>query len=274
VWPNFLIIGANRSGTTSLFHYLRQHPEIYLSPGKEPMFFTLYGTPPDPRRPDAATTRRGVFRVEDYLALFEGVTAERAVGEASTSYLADPRAPARIRHHIPAVRLFAILRQPAERAYSAYRYHVRHGMESLANFADAVRSARNPGDWRGYVAVGHYHRHLRRYYATFERSQIFVYLYEDLQTRPAWLIGEICRALGVADSFLPDMSIRHNASTDGRPPSRAFRFWDRVSRRARHQPAADPGMSREVREELNQLYRGDILALQDLIGRDLSHWLT
>src|SRR5262245_28683977 len=108
--PTFLIIGAGRSGTTSLYHYLRQHPEVFMSPVKEPIYFALgpnlvfTGPAADWVLDQAAKTR------EEYEALFAGVTNEKAIGEASPRYLASPDAAGRIRETIPEARLVAILR--------------------------------------------------------------------------------------------------------------------------------------------------------------------
>src|SRR5512142_2021892 len=99
--PNFLIIGASRSGTTSLFEYLRQHPEIYMSPVKEPMYYWEEGR---------GQYDYGVSTREAYERLFDGVTNERAIGEASPQYLRSPTAPARIAADLPDVRLIATLR--------------------------------------------------------------------------------------------------------------------------------------------------------------------
>jgi Sulfotransferase family len=90
--PNFFIIGAQKAGTTSLYYYLKQHPQIYMSPRKEPHFFE--GMHSDFYRPARATLP--VTDLADYQALFEGVTDEKAIGEASASYLYSPKAPALI----------------------------------------------------------------------------------------------------------------------------------------------------------------------------------
>src|ERR687894_3261543 len=112
--PNFFIIGAQKAGTTSLYYYLKQHPQIYMSPRKEPHFFK--GMHSELRK-----SGRGlppVTDLGDYQALFRGVTDEKAIGEASASYLYSPKAPALIKSSIPDAKLIAVLRNPADRAYS------------------------------------------------------------------------------------------------------------------------------------------------------------
>ena len=111
--PNFLIIGSSRCGTTSLYRYLKQHPQIYMSPVKEPSFFSYEGMKPNHRGPsDEKFNRTAVTKIEDYGALFKDVTTETAIGEASTNYIYNPKASERINHYIPNARLLAILRHP------------------------------------------------------------------------------------------------------------------------------------------------------------------
>ena len=97
--PNFLIIGAMKSGTTTLYDSLNAHPQIYMSRLKEPHFFSYDGTQNFP-----------ITNLEDYQALFRGVSNETLIGEASTTYLFNSKAPERIRHYIPQAKLIAILR--------------------------------------------------------------------------------------------------------------------------------------------------------------------
>ena len=113
--PNFLIIGSQKAGTTALYHYLKQHPQIFLSKIKEPCFFAFEGEELDLRSPTGAPVymnRTAVTTVESYRRLFDTVTDEKAVGEASPIYIICPKAAKRIYHYIPHVRLIAVLRNP------------------------------------------------------------------------------------------------------------------------------------------------------------------
>src|SRR5437868_623089 len=106
--PNFLIIGAAKAGTTSLHHYLRQHPDVYMGP-REPRYFAREG----------ADAESPVIRTRDvYEQLFDGVTTEHAIGEGSPQYLNHPIAPDEIAAELPDVKLIVSLRNPADRAYS------------------------------------------------------------------------------------------------------------------------------------------------------------
>ena len=133
--PNFLVIGAAKSGTTALYHTLKQHPQIFMSPVKEPHFFAFEGERPVYCGPGDRElfNPRVVFRLEDYVRLFDGLRAQTAVGEASVQYLMrSDAAAARIRQHIPRAKLIAILRQPADRAYSHYIMLRSQGLERLS----------------------------------------------------------------------------------------------------------------------------------------------
>src|SRR5215211_584343 len=292
--PNFLIIGAGKSGTTSLYHYLKQHPEIYMSPVKEPKFFALEGKTLNFRGPnDAHMNRKSVTDIDTYQALFRGVTDEKAIGEASPLYLYSPEAPGRIKHHVPRARLIAILRNPVERAYSSFIQRVQKGDEPLQDFALALQEEeiRMRNNWapRWQVKqIGFYYLHLKRYHDIFDPDQIKVFLYDDLKSNPIGVAQSAYRFLGVDDSFSPNISSVHNPS--GIPKSKALQlFLSRpnplksvlklvVPRGLRphltaylenRNIAGPPPLDQDVRKELMASYREDILKLEKLIDRDL-----
>ena len=304
--PNFLIIGAAKCGTTALYDYLDQHPQIYMSPFKEPKFFALEGEKLDFRGPAAewGINRAQYTDIEAYRDLFKDASGERARGEASTLYLYSPKAPGRINHYVPNVKLVAVLRNPVERAYSAYLHMVRDSREPLGDFAQALRveEARIAENWAPvyhYKHRGFYYAQLKRYFDAFDRDRIRVYLYEDLRSDPAGMVQDIFRFLEVDDSFAPDVSARHNVS--GIPKSETLqavylllrrpnalrsvlrpllpaKVRSKVRSRAlssirKRNVARAPRMSPEVRAELTEAYRGDILKLEELLQRDLSGWL-
>jgi len=263
VMPNFLIIGAAKAGTTSLYEYLKQHPQIWMSPVKEPNFFALEGDTLDFRGPGDQDYIKSfsITKIEDYLNLFQGVENQLAIGEASPLYLYSPSAAERIRHYIPETKLIAILRNPVERAYSQFLMFVRDGREPLSDFAEAFEQEetrmRNNWEWAWqYTHIGFYYVQLQRYFDKFDHSQIRVYLFEDFNTNPVGVLQDIFQFLGVNEEFIPDMSVKHNVSLipkDKNPDELMLRP--------------------EVRRRLVQLYQEDIFRLQDLLQRDLSTWL-
>ena len=301
VLPNFLIIGAPKAGTSSLYYYLKQHPQIYMSPSKEPHFFALENKKIDFRGSgDLERLHHAITNVEDYHRLFESVTTEIAIGEASTSYLSSELAPYRIRHYIPDVKLIAILRNPVDAAYASYLHLLRDGDENIKDFGRAlqVEKERIKQNWEGiwhYKQRGFYYEQLKRYFNLFEREQIKIYLYEDLQNNSQYLLQNIFYFLEVEHSFIPDITQKFNVS--GMPKNLAlnrlmskpnilksgFNFLvPKVVRNSFKQKVKSwnfndfqkPSLSSEIKNKLTIEYQKDILKLQDLIQKDLSSWLS
>jgi hypothetical protein len=315
--PNFIIIGAAKSGTTALYHYLKQHPQIYMSPVKEPRFFAfeqgdLEFDGPGDRELHRSTT---LSNLEDYQALFRDVSGEWAVGEASPVYLCSPKAAGRIKSFVPDARLIAILRHPVDRAYSHYLHLIRDREEPLTDFSQALQAEekRVHDNWEyrwRYKELGFYAVQLRKYFDTFDRNQLKIYLYEDFDTDPQSVLRDVYRFLGVDDTFIADTSVRYN--TSGVPRSKVMHAvlsklqkatqatFDRAPQqesdtqatlpgrlgksplleKARHfgiglknRNLVKPPLAPDVRRQLLEDYREDILILQDLIQRDLSRWL-
>lgn len=282
--PNFLIVGAIKGGTTSLYEYVGQHPDVFMCPVKEPRYFALACG-------DAGVPQSGITDRAHYESLFDGVTTERAIGEASPQYLWSTVAPGCIHSHVPDARLIAVLRNPVDRAYSAYLHLARIG-EAPADFADAltqedahVRAGRAP--LFRYREAGRYAEQLERYFALFDREQIAVHLYEDLSRDPASVVAATFRFLDVDDGFAPDTSLRYNPSGIPRlrtvqrvmastraekalPPKVLSRARLRVAKWNLVKPPLEP----RVRAMLVDEFRDDIDCLARLIDRDLSTWLA
>jgi hypothetical protein len=313
--PNFIIIGAAKSGTTALYHYLKQHPQIYMSPMKEPRFFAFepgeleFGGPGD-----TALHRSTLVNLEDYQALFLNVSGERAVGEASPVYLCSPKAAGRIKSFVPEARLIAILRHPVDRAYSHYLHQIRDGVEPLTDFSQALQAEekRVHDNWEyrwRYKELGFYAVQLRKYFDTFDRKQMKIYLYEDFNTDPQRVLRDVYRFLSVDDTFVADTSVRYNMSgvprskvihavlsklqkatqvtfdwapqqesdTQATLPGRLAKSpWLEKARQfgigLKNRNLVKPPLAPEVQKQLLEDYREDILILQDLIRQDLSRW--
>jgi hypothetical protein len=288
--PNFLIIGAMKSGTTALYYYLEQHPEIYMSPVKEPNFFSSQ---------EQENAADAVTNIGTYQDLFRGGSGKKALGEASHSYLYEPRAAAEIKRYVPEAKLIAILRNPIDRAYSHFLHMVRTGMEPLDDFAQALREEEvriyKERTFQDYIGRGLYYQQLKRYFGTFPQEQVRVYLYEDLSGAPISTVQDAFRFLKVDDSFVPDVSLRRNVS--GQPKYKTLDGLLRRQSRIKHAAkiylparmrwrlsktfddlktrnlAEPPPVQSKVRRHLIGVYREDILKVQELIHRDLSGWL-
>jgi hypothetical protein len=246
--PNFLIIGAARSGTTTLYSILQQHRDIYLPKNKrpEPHFFLK-----------EKEFRQG-FRY--YLTkYFSDTQGCGAIGECSTSYLYQPYVPQRIADFLPDIRLIAILRDPVERAYSNYVISMQNGFETLS-FRDAVEAESerltNITDPYlqeiapfSYIDRGKYFHQLKRYAEHFSADQIHTILFEDFIENPESTVKRVCRFLGVDDDFAPPILRAQLNASDPCPP-----------------------MAPELRRKLIGLFEEDRKALEQLTGHDLGHW--
>jgi hypothetical protein len=137
--PDFVVIGAPKAGTTALHAALAGHPELFMSPVKEPKFFLTDGPPP--RRGggpgDVQTYREHVWRREDYEALFDAAPPGTLRGESTPFYLYDQQAQQRIRALIPGAKMIAVLRDPVERAHSNWTHLWSAGLDPIGDFPAA-----------------------------------------------------------------------------------------------------------------------------------------
>ena len=273
-----------------------------MSPRKQTRFFAFDVEDPGFRGPAPENLQRpyAITDLQSYHALFDGVTTETAVGEASWTYLYRSEAPRRIQEHAPDAKFIVILRNPADRAYSHYRQNVEARRESVADFAQALEQegARIRDNWWPefhYVQMGLYCAQLKRYFDAFERDQIKVFLYDDLSANPYGLLRDTFRFLNVDDTFAPKAIIRSNPT--GVPKSKHLRTFLRRLEVTRPAVERFVGSERfisilrlgttlnnrnitqlrlspeERREVIDRYFRQDVVDLQFLIRRDLSAWL-
>lgn len=297
--PNFFIIGAAKSGTSSLYHYVIQHPQVYGSKKKEPSFFAFEGRPSFNGPGDQEFNRSVVTDIDEYHSLFDGAAGETAIGEGSAVYLYSPQAPVRIHSYAPRARLIAILRNPFERAYSAFAHQRRDGYEPERDFHRALEleEERITQNWQHlwhYKNVGLYGAQLERYLNCFSREQILITAYEEFVLQPDKVLRDVFSHLGVDVDFRPDMSYRHNVS--GTPRSRLVHDFLRrdgavkssikplIPSRLRLavRRALFAANVRQQRSEahfgpaydyLYSTYRKDIDRLGQLLHRDFRYWL-
>ncbi|MBW4575273.1 MAG: sulfotransferase domain-containing protein [Aphanothece sp. CMT-3BRIN-NPC111] len=290
--PNFFIVGAAKAGTTSLWIYLQQHPDIYMSQRpKEPAFFCYRFD----RMQDFDT----------YLSLFADANGAKAVGEATTSYLASPESAAWIREVYPEAKIIIVLRNPVERAYSLYNWMSREGKEWIATFEKALSAEKDRiGDedfkanipaWHTnylYFYSGLYFAQVERYLENFPRDQVHIILFEDLKTNPVVATQQVYEFLGVDSSFIPEIEVHNKGQTPFSVPAQYFIKQKlnkylcklRIPSRLRLQRSAldinlffgklvEHRLNEATRRNLQEMYREDIQKTARLIGRDLGAWL-
>lgn len=299
--PNFVCLGAAKSGSVSLYHYLNQHPQISMARNNGNSFFALetidraanFNAPPDRHW----LAHNCVWTLADFQAQFEGSAVGQVLGDASPIYLCSPLAPERIHHHVPDAKLIAVLRHPAERAFANYQHFRRAGLESADTFeaaleAEPLRIQLGWGPWPHYFyrEIGLYARQLKLYLEYFPREQLKLFLFDDWKTDALQLVQSIYEFVGVDATFVPSLEQRN---IGGVPRSERLRsvmvrpnflksvfnslmptsirrpIRDRIHQTNMVRPTLDP----TTRRELIEYYRDDILELSDVVERDLSHWL-
>jgi hypothetical protein len=242
--PDFLILGAQKAGTTALYEYLYRHPAISGPSWKEVSFFD-----------------RHWWRGERWYRGHFPRGARSRVGEASPSYLFHPEAPERVRSLLPEARLIAILRDPTDRAFSHYQHEVALGREPLP-FEDALaqEEERTRGEvermladpryfshawWNWtYRARGLYAEQLERFFAVFPREQVLVLLNEELDAAPVETYARVLEFLGA--------------------PPHELEAYPRVFSREYE------AMAPETRRQLDAFYAAPNRRLSELLGRELA----
>lgn len=293
--PNFIIFGVQKAGTTSIYNYLQQHPQVYMSPLKETNFWNKDSKDIKPNGTPNKSHKISTF--EQYAQLFDNVKDEIAIGEASPNYLFNYQTSSElIYQNLPQVKLIAILRDPSERAYSDYLMHIREAENRGKSLTEQLKYSSH----KSYVLrKGLYYQPLKYYLEKFNQDQIRVYLYEDLCKSPMQFMQNMYEFLEVDPTFCPDTTRK---SQEGKlPKNQAVNNLLRTQNPIRKAAAnalkiiAPLQVRQNIRSQILQLnsidkkqlplpaqdrkllidfYRDDILQLQELIGRDLANWLV
>jgi hypothetical protein len=281
VTPTFILGGAPKAGTTSLYRYLQQHPQVCMSARKETSVFI---------------DDKGLeWLSETHYRHYEG---EPAVGEASAGTLGNPEVSERVYDALPNVKLIFVLRDPIERIFSHYRFLRRvggleewRGVDGTVSFSKLIRAEGT--EWcETHVGLGMYHKHLTRFEQYFDREQMLILLFGDLKRTPSEVVEKIFQFVGVDPSFQPDLGV-HNSSRSPRFErlhQLATSLWSTVKQRldislvkktrpARQamkqfltEEASHEEMPPADREYLREIYAEPNRRLEEWLGRDLSHW--
>jgi len=288
--PNFFIIGAPKCGTTSLAAWLAEHPDIYMSPTKEPHFFNT-------------DHRRFLSSIEGYERLFEGATSRHAaVGEASVWYMYSAEAVRNILDYNPDAKFIVMLRNPIDMAPSLHEELVFTGREDVTDFATAwgLQEARRTGAqlprmaWEPkYLQYGDLcslGAQLDRVLESVQRHRVKQVFLDDLKVDPQRIYREVLGFLGVADDGRSDFRALNQAKARRWPALLKLSFaaitvkkalgvegglglWRHVDNANRVDRTRKP-IDAKMRSMLRDYFRADIGQLARLTGRDLAAWLA
>ncbi len=302
--PDFLIVGAARSGTTTLFSLLARQPRVFMPREKEPMFFSVYGEgwiPIDNRTGEPAAYVVG--DLDGYLDLFKSARNGRSIGEASTWYLYRHQTTVRNIREIYGenardLRIIILLRDPAVRAWSHYQLKKRNGEENLP-FDRAIepgvireRLAKRYTPGFDYIGFGKYFQQVRSYLENFPKVRIL--LFEEMMRDTGRAERDVCEFLGLEPG--PAHGEARKLNVSGAPKNRIMGLMGNIL----YRPGAlksvlKPCLPRRLRADLKnrlssrifrperldaglkarltEVFRDDVRALAELTGKDLSRWL-
>ncbi|MBE9045932.1 sulfotransferase domain-containing protein [Pleurocapsales cyanobacterium LEGE 10410] len=279
--PNFLVLGAAKSGTTWLYSCLEEHPEIFVPSIKEIHFFSY-----------PSNYEKGFAWYESF---FKRHTAEKSIGEVSPSYLVRPEVPERIYNYNPNMRLLVVLRNPIARAYSNYCMILRVGKISKdINRVFSVEDEIHP-----LISRGLYYGHITRYLDFFKLENMKILIFEDIKHNPERFINDVYSFLNVDSDFKPSILYSRQNPKQSLPKFKKVYYslvsakdWIRKNSRLGvevidylrrygyfdmlHQINRGeefPVLSQEVERNLADFFQADVSSLSKLIDRDLSFWL-
>ena len=300
--PNLFIVGAPKSGTTSVYEWLKGHPDVYMTPVKEPCYFSR----------DLAADKSGNFLRYDvdfdrYMALFADAGEAKRIGEASTRYLYSKDAPRLIADTQPNAYVVAILRNPVDMIASLHAHKLAGGTEDLPRLEDALAAEddrhagkRIPGDSNPHLATyrdrARFGEQLARWYDTFPSERIHVLVFEELIRDPATHFRRLLQFLEVDPEYRPEAFTAYNPAhgargglirTIGRSKPVQFVAWRvlpaligdartrALSRRIGHskiqrRAAERAQVSDALRKQLEAELAPDVARLSELLGRDMA----
>lgn len=272
--PNFLVIGAQKAGTTWLSEMLKQHPDILTARRKEVFFFA-----------NDENYQKGI---EWYRKQFTGYSGEKAIGEFTPHYLwsniashefegelKSPEAHIAVHKHYPEMKLIVSLRDPVRRAVSAFYHHIRAGRISPRS------SILEVGHKHGIISLGYYYRHLTEWMKLFPRKQFLILIFEEqiVQNKEETL-KEVFRFLDVDDRFMPEGKKQRYNERAGHLYLYLSYYFPRLAHKLRYYA---PALTRlnfpkikvtdEEVQKLTEIYREPNLKLEELLGRELP-WIS
>lgn len=294
ILPNFVIAGSTRSGTTSLYYYLKQHPEIGFPDLKEPRYFSSINLKlPQAGPGDNTVDEKLITNITDYARLYADIENYKRVGDASSEYLYHYNETAiEIYNVLGDIPVLIILRNPIERAHSAYNNLVRDGRESeVFEKGLALEESRIENNWDmmwAYKKVGLYYEQVNKYMKVFSRVNVIIF--EDFVENIDYYLKDVFEFLDVSKDVDIDTSVGYSYSgkpknkfigwitsrnnqyiyplrkaiMDGFPRSLLEKIAEKMYTKSQIKP--------ETRNYLKDYFQNDVKRLEGLLSKDLSHW--
>ena len=284
---DFFIVGSPKAGTTSLYYYLNEHPEIEMSTQKETDFFS-----------DSAIQKQGLYygkkrinTLEKYHNLFPTIVQEKKYGEASVSYLFYEDVPEKIKAYNSKGKIIIMLRNPADRAFSHYLMDYRLGLIK-STFEEVIeRTSYNKESrlfYQQYIELGLYFKQVKRYLDIFDSENIHIIFYKDLKKDIEIVMQEVYHFLEVDSNFKPKVEKKHNTfiipknnfikivySFVGLRRLLKFFITENLVKKMQNtffKKDKKPELSLKLRKKINELFLHDINLLEGLLSKDLSIW--
>jgi hypothetical protein len=287
--PSFFIVGAPKAGTTALYDYLVNHPQVCMSTDKEPNYFSEK----EIREQGLYYRKANPQTEEEYLSLFKADKQHLIAGEGSVSYLFYPEVAQRIYNFNPNARIIISLRDPVQRAFSHYQMDYSLGLVTTS-FDQIAGEGKDSESlklfYQQYIELGFYYQQVKRYLDVFPSGQVLVLLHEDLIHHPAETLKKLSGFLGI--SYTDEQTGLREVNVSGAPRSGLVKriYQNETARKFLASIINEdirlkiksrlfskknlPVLSAKTRLQLISLYRKDIQQVSTLIKRNLEHWVS
>lgn len=297
--PTFFVVGAAKAGTTSLFRYLNDHPNVYAPSVKEPFFFSFMNKDLDFKGPfDHEVNASTITNFDEYENLYCEARGTQERGDFSNSYLYFPRSAERIDEHVDDPKIIIMLRDPVRRAFSHYLQCRMLGHESRSfEEALALEEQRRAQNWRWHYQFreqSRYFAQVKTYLDVFGQQRVHIELFEDFVSNTRLTMRRLAAFLEIDADFysdytfktynatkLPKNEIIHRLFRRENVARRivrtvttvALRRWaSRLVKSFNYSRDQRPRLDPETEEKLRREFLPDVEKLEDLIDEDLSEW--
>ncbi|MFP8487473.1 sulfotransferase family protein [Gracilimonas sp. Q87] len=285
--PNLFIVGAPKAGTTSLYNYLEEHPEVFMCDLKETNYFSYK----EIKNQDLFYNEEKVNNIDDYLALFKSIKQEKIIGEASVSYLFYEDVPGRLFDFNSQSKIIIVLRNPIDRGFSHYLMDSRLGLvdHSYDDIVDKnIEDKRGELYYQQYVELGLYHNQVKRYLDIFGHEQVKIILFEELVDDIAIVVKDLFRFLEVDSNFEPQLSKKYNTFKEPKNKLIDTLYKIKSIRKSLSsflpetmkslllssvfEKGQKPRLQVNTKDKLISIYRDDVISLEKLLNKDLKDW--